>query len=735
MKFRSWWQLLAAFGLLFFVLFLIGTGSLLFYLSFPSGYDEFLPPYRIDTRAGSGGHLINGGATYPGAVLPFGLVALSPDTGFHPLDPRQLFKGSNLFPSGYHWDHSYLYSFSVTHFSGLGIVEGGALRIEFADGPIRWEHSSELAQPGFYRLVLKELGWQVSLTATERSGHVRFEKQNSNAADLHLLITPLAGLWRKYRPDKKAKLWRRSSVVGDQSPFFEIEMRHVGAFSRHFGGEKLVLSVRDEANRGHHQPGARWLAADPKKSIPWVVRETTDLHIGLSFRSRKHAQDAVKAHSFDQAKAYAAQRWKHQLEKIKLRQTDARFRAIFESAWYRASLMPLDLRPDGGGPFGQALGYLSLWDSFRSHFALLSLLDRDRAAAVVQTLIAWAQHQGQLPRWPLVHGDAPIMIGLPAGIVLVEAVHKGLADVTTVEHLILRDLKNRPLLAECVQFGYCPAEQGQSVSRSLELSWLFFALASGPFARKSEYFKLAKSLYENLWDQDAELFVPRFRSGDFAKARHGYASALGGAYTEGTAEQWRWSVPWPEFSAFLREKMRNSSQSLQDFFLQAAQWGDGLLPPKGYWHGNEPSLTAYQHFHNWGLSPWAQHWGRWALERYYRWAPFALAGNDDAGALSSWMIFQALGLQPLAGSDRYQLTSPRVGEAQLQLSSGVYLNLVVENQGPHQKYIAAVWWRGERLCSPQIRHQQLLKGGELRFRMTSELNEAEKGFSCLTEAQ
>src|SRR5215813_2671214 len=63
----------------------------------------------VDPFIGTGGH----GHTFPGAVMPFGMVQLSPDTREANWD------GS----SGYHYSDDIIYGFSHTHLSGTGIPD------------------------------------------------------------------------------------------------------------------------------------------------------------------------------------------------------------------------------------------------------------------------------------------------------------------------------------------------------------------------------------------------------------------------------------------------------------------------------------------------------------------------------------------------------------------------------------------------------------------------------------
>ena len=61
-------------------------------------------------------------------------------------------------------------------------------------------------------------------------------------------------------------------------------------------------------------------------------------------------------------------------------------------------------------------------------------------------------------------------------------------------------------------------------------------------------------------------------------------------------------------------------------------------------------MHAIYLFDDAGRPDLAQKWLRWALTTRYAAAPEGLDGQDDAGALSAWYVFSALGFYPRAGT-------------------------------------------------------------------------------------
>ena len=99
----------------------------------------------VNPLIGTGGH----GHTFPGAVVPFGMVQLSPDTRID---------GSWDGCSGYHYSDSIIYGFSHTHLSGTGIPDYGDVMLMPLSGknaftPAEYsssfKHANEKAEVGY----------------------------------------------------------------------------------------------------------------------------------------------------------------------------------------------------------------------------------------------------------------------------------------------------------------------------------------------------------------------------------------------------------------------------------------------------------------------------------------------------------------------------------------------------------------------------------------------------------
>jgi len=139
-----------------------------------------------------------------------------------------------------------------------------------------------------------------------------------------------------------------------------------------------------------------------------------------------------------------------------------------------------------------------------------------------------------------------------------------------------------------------------------------------------------------------------------------------------------------------------------------------------YVHGNEPSHhVAY--LYNYVDAPWkTQEKVRHILNEMYQARPDGLGGNDDCGQMSAWYLFGAMGFYPIApGSLHYDLGSPLVKEATINLDNGNQFVIKTQNQSNKNIYVSKVLLNNKPLNRTYITHQEILDGGELLFVMSS----------------
>ncbi|MFY8191482.1 MAG: alpha-mannosidase, partial [Bacteroidia bacterium] len=201
----------------------------------------------VNPFVGTGGH----GHTFPGAVVPFGMVQVSPDTRID---------GSWDGCGGYHHSDSIIFGFSHTHLSGTGVSDFGDIllmptQIEkpsftHTDYASKFTHANELAKPGFYSVNLIRHGINVALTASTRAA---FHEYTFSKNGTHQIVLDL--LHRDKLLDGKITNINNKSISGfrrseawarDQYVYFYIEF------------SKAFVKVQDNAKAGKQASVAQY---------------------------------------------------------------------------------------------------------------------------------------------------------------------------------------------------------------------------------------------------------------------------------------------------------------------------------------------------------------------------------------------------------------------------------------------------------------------------------------------
>ena len=232
----------------------------------------------------------------------------------------------------------------------------------------------------------------------------------------------------------------------------------------------------------------------------------------------------------------------------------------------------------------------------------------------------------------------------------------------------------RDRIEDYIALGFVPKESGDhSAGITLEYATADHALgelaaALGETADAATFHARGKS-WQKVYDDRSHLFVAHRRDGTFDDAN---PIAMSTDFSEGTP--WHYNFMVPHDIDGLAERMGKAMlvARAEQLFMRAACGPPTptFLPNPYYWPSNEPVL-----FSSWVFSAIGDHertarWTRWTTLTHYGDGPDGLPGNDDSGTMSAFYIFAALGLYPIAGTDRYVLGSPLFPRATLALRGG-----------------------------------------------------------------
>jgi predicted alpha-1,2-mannosidase len=722
---------------------------------------------RVNPFIGTGGYPWVCGHNFPGAMAPFGMVRLGPETASILLHQRA------LNTSGYYYGDDQILGFSHTRLNGSGATDGGHILVLptlEAVGPrpprkgqsTTFSHSDELASPGYYAVRLPKLGVLAELTATPRVGVHRYTFREGTTP--HLVLDVMNALGGRRSSDGTLRVLPAAKEV-------EGAVKTYGTFSGRYGGIKVYFVAQcsqpfagfatwqgDVVSRDKPAAEGNRVGVD-LSFAPTNRPQVIHLKLAISYVSIANARANLEveagAKDFDQVLAEAQRAWEERLSLIRIEGGTDEQRTIFYTALLRAFQMPTVFNDANGDYLGfdqqvhQASDFqyftdLSLWDTFRTVHPLYTLIAPKDQRDMLVSLVKMLEQGGWLPRWPSGNGYSNSMLGTPADIVIADSYLKGINDfpVERAYQAMRRTalgptppraaFSGREGVKEYLQYGYCPAGLVRnSVTRTLEYSWADHAISllaeSLGHAEDAALFRQHSQSYRNVWNPATQYFQPRDAQGGFVEpfkplllTYFDHKGKYTKDYVEGSALQWRWGAPYDAEGMIALFKSREYFvEELNHFFAKSDPTMGALTPGSYYWHGNQPDIHAAYLFNEAGRPDLTQKWARWIMDHKYGNRYDGLDGNDDAGTLSAWYVFSALGLYPVAGSDRYQLGAPLFPKAEVRLKSN-RLVVVAENYAPDHVYVRKVWLNDTPLDRAWIRHSEIENGGVLRFVMDSE---------------
>jgi len=482
------------------------------------------------------------------------------------------------------------------------------------------------------------------------------------------------------------------------------------------------------------------------------------MKIGTSFISAEQALRNVEREiddkSFDALRAEGEAVWNGTLGRIQIEGGTDDQRRTFYSCLYRAHLFPrMFHEPDAAGepihysPFdGQVhAGVLytdnGFWDTCRTVYPLLALIQPARLGEIIQGWVNAYKEGGWLPNWPS-PGYRACMIGTHIDAVIADACVKGIggfdreaAYAGMVKHA------NTPVdgekgygriaLREYLDRGYVPADKyDHATARTLDYAYDDFCISqvAGVLGKHEDQVKYRARAwsYRHVYDPATTFMRGKLADGAWQEPFDPYA--WGDPYIEGSAWQFNFTVPHdPAGLTALMGGPAKLLAKLDRFLYQPPTFRPGTyggvihemaemaaVDFGQYDQGNQP-VHSFLYFYAAAGSPWkTQYWVRRVLDVLY--SPDSFSGDEDNGEMASWYVLNALGLGPLCpGAPEYVLVSPLFPLARIHLADGKTLSIEAPGTSTENVYIQNVSLNSQAHSGLCIGHQALAEGGTLRF--------------------
>ncbi len=699
------------------------------FLNAQNNYTKYVNPF-----IGTGGH----GHTYPGAVLPHGMLQLSPDTRLAGWDGC----------GGYHYSDHFIYGFTHTHLSGVGVSDYGDILLMPMSGKpspdnkiygSEFSHKNEKAFPGYYSVKLDDDNIIAELTATERVGMHQYtfpEKQNQLIIlDLKHRDEVLESSFKVEDSVTISGLRRSKAWAANQYVYFVIK------FSKPFIQYGVYINdtlQNKNSSLYQKQKNLKAFFQFDEKSNSILTKVAISQ---VSVEGAKKNMDAeLPGWNFNKVKNDAENKWNKELGKIEIKGGSISKLTMFYTALYHTMVVP-NIASDVDGKYrGRELNIhtakdftyysvFSLWDTYRAADPLYTIIDRKRTLDYVKTFLLEYQQGGRLPVWELSSNETDCMIGYHSVPVIANAALKGISGFD--KNLALEAMKksatwNHYGLPAYIDKGFIEVgDDNENVSKTLEYSfddWCIaqFAKSIGKNDDYINYIKRSQN-YKNILDPQTGFMRPR-KNGDWLSPFD--PKEVNNNYTE--ANSWQYSFYMPQdisgYISLLGGKKRFENK-LDSLFTETTQTTGreqaditGLIGQ--YAHGNEPSHHII-YLYNFAGAPWkAQEKIHHVMNEMYHNDPDGLEGNEDCGQMSAWYVLSALGFYPVnPASNEYIIGTPQFPEAIIHLENGKSFSIKAKNISDKNFYIQAASLNGKAYTKSYFIQKDLANGGNISFLM------------------
>ena len=633
------------------------------------------------------------GQMSPGAAVPYGMIQVSPDS-----KPRQ--------HPGYDYEVTDISGFSINRLSGVGGSGCGgnvSLLPCATGGAARLVKSTEQARPGFYAVTLED-GTAFRATATSHLAveEFTFPRGKQPRLELHTASS--------FEHVREARFCQTAPQEG----------------------EGLVVS-RNTCGRGHYHLYYRLLASSPFRidsvdggRARLVFPEAKDGRVevrilvgtGLKDELARVPAAVVWQKDLPTLAREAASQWQDLLGRIEVEGGDADRQTVFYTSLYRTFHSPFqvtdsimrrylgtDGQPHEAGQ-GDYYSSWSLWDTYRTKFPLITLLDPERSSGIMRSLASlyvtgkqdWSTDHECVPTVRTEHAIATLLDAYRQGISIPNLDEAWAGMVHEAAHLPLR-----------------------SPDQCLEAAADYWALGqlAGLTGRKQEAGKWTlrgEQVFDSVWTKE------------FQHIDSTYTRMRGNGLYQGTRWQYRWGAPM-YLSRMERLVGRQELLAQLEQFFRDELYNQGNEPdihvPFLFGRLGAPQLTApvvrslatgvVTHRYG-GNDAYPQPFVGKAFDNQPR--GYCPEMDEDDGAMSAWYVFASIGLYPVVvGEATYELFPPLFSRITLYPGGRQKPALVirVEGKADGSRPLRRITWNGRRLKEPRIAHSTLVRGGTLVF--------------------
>jgi predicted alpha-1,2-mannosidase len=613
---------------------------------------------------------------FSSASRPFGMVNLSPDMNLN-----------GTWNTGYRYNEDTIRCFSHIHcweMSGIPVLPTtGAFKGQL--GPTKYgssyAHNTEIAKPGYHKIILKDYGITAELTSTTRVGFHRYTFPQSSSSDILFDFTTVLGS----SGTKSASIHKVNahSIAGEVT--MEATIRRPKPITIYFvadldkdfatfGGWKNGEVIPDANDISGAHTGVFLHFATQQNEI-------RQMKVAISYVSiaeaRNNMQTELPHWDFDRIVKESAQDWNNWLGRIDIEGgTLTEQRRFYTDLWH--ALQGRRIVSDVSGTYIDNTGNAprprqiplnsnnkpkfntynsdSFWGAQWSLNTLWHLVYPEVTEAFINSLLLMYDDGGMIPRGPSGGNYTYVMTGAATTPFIVSAYLKGIRgfDVAKAYEGMRKDHFPGGMMSkagyehntfkgggieEYMEMGYVPYPLTEKkygfhqdgAAQTLEYAYQDYALAqmAKVLGKKEDYQLFSKRAlnYKNLYNAEVGWMWVKDRAGKWAQPvdvldyEHGWV--------EGNAAQYTWFVPHDVKGLInLMGGNEQFTQKLNSAFESAKKHGfvsgksenptDQKMQRRVYInYGNQPCMETPFLF-NYAGKPWlTQYWTRQLIDSVY----------------------------------------------------------------------------------------------------------------------
>ncbi|ORY03464.1 glycosyl hydrolase family 92-domain-containing protein, partial [Clohesyomyces aquaticus] len=643
---------------------------------------------------------------------------------------------------------------------------------------VSYQASSIQSAPGYFALTLSS-GVTTDMTTAQHTSLFRFKfPVAGNGTQSPVLLLDLTDLSDSRQDNATISVDAKTGRMTGSARFLPSfgSGNWVGYFCADFTGANIrdngiFVNSRASADvkdlkisrsiNGYPLPGGGFIRFTSSPSDGILARIAVSLI--SSEQACKSAEAEIPGFDFDSTRKIAEDAWRVKLNPIKVSRTGVNDSLItnFYSGIYRTMVNPQNYtgeNPKWSSSEPYFDSFYCLWDSFRSQLPFLTIIDPNGLTQMIRAMIDIYEHEGWLPDCRMSLCKGYTQGGSNADTILTDAYIKGLTggiDWNKGYEAVIKDAEVEPYdwsnegrggLDSWKSLGYIPTQDfdykgfgtmTRSVSRTLEYAYNDFCIAqmAKGLGKENdvEKYQSRSSNWRNLYNRDQKSFLLT------GGADTGFTGFFQGKFLNGT-----WYTQDPLWCSNIDPNTNRvcSLQNTGQETFESSLWeygfyvpGDqaGLISLYGgptafvkrldYLHdtnityiGNEPSFLTVFQYHYAGRPALSTLRSHFYIPRFFAPTHDGLPGNDDSGAMGSFVAMSMMGLFPNPGQDVYLITPPFFESVSIKSPlTGKTAVIRNTNYDPSYQaiYIQSATLNGEPYTKNWIDHSFFTEGKEL----------------------